>query len=70
MTVIVVFDSLGYCRIGNPIIARNPISRIKRLTTSASTGRRIKMSVNDMGRPRRGVSATSDALAAAAPASR
>src|SRR6516162_2992753 len=46
--VIVVFDSFGNCRIGSPIIARSPISRINRLTTSASTGRRIKMSVNDM----------------------
>jgi len=46
--VIVVFDSLGNCRIGSPIIARSPISRINRLTTSASTGRRMKMSVNDM----------------------
>src|SRR6516164_398797 len=49
VTVIVVFDSLGYCLIGSPSIARSPISRIRRLTTSASTGRRMKMSVNDTG---------------------
>src|SRR5262249_15438223 len=45
--VIVVFDSLGYCRIGNSSIDRSPINRISRLTTSASTGRRIKISVKD-----------------------
>src|ERR1700751_3679232 len=47
VTVIVVFDSLGYWRICRPVIALRPISRISRLTTSASTGRRMKMSVKD-----------------------
>ena len=51
MTVIVVFDNFGYCRIGRPIIAVRPISRISRLTTSASTGRRMKMSVKDITQP-------------------
>src|SRR6266850_5669735 len=48
VTVIVVLDSLGYWRICSPVIAFRPISRISRLTTSASTGRRMKMSVKDM----------------------
>ena len=51
MTVIVVFDSFGYWRICRPVIAFSPISRISRLTTSASTGRRMKMSVKDMSKP-------------------
>ena len=56
MTVIVVFDSFGYWRICRPVIALRPISRISRLTTSASTGRRMKMSVKDMSQFRVSVS--------------
>ena len=48
MTVIVVFDIFGNCRIGNPNIALSPTSRIRRLTTSAKTGRLMKMSVKRM----------------------
>src|ERR1700761_989584 len=40
-----VFDSFGYCRIGRLVAARKPIRRISRLTTSASTGRLMKISV-------------------------
>src|SRR5215210_4736578 len=40
-----VFDSFGYCRIGRLVAARKPISRISRLTTTASTGRLMKISV-------------------------
>src|SRR5262249_10668243 len=40
-----VFDSFGYWRTGKPISDRSPISRMRRLTTSAKTGRRTKMSV-------------------------
>ena len=32
VTLMTVFDSLGYCRIGSTIAARRPISRISRLT--------------------------------------
>src|SRR3954470_17751259 len=45
VTVITVFDSLGYCRIGRLVAALKPISRISRLTTTDSTGRLMKMSV-------------------------
>jgi len=38
----------GYCRIGSEAIAFRPSTRIIRLTTIASTGRRMKISVNDM----------------------
>ena len=47
----VVFDSSGYCRTCRLKAALRPMSRMSRLTTEASTGRRMKMSVNDMGRP-------------------
>src|SRR5579863_3615838 len=40
-----VFDSLGYCRIGNTVAARSPIRRISRLTTTDNTGRLMKISV-------------------------
>src|SRR6185436_14516962 len=40
-----VFDSFGYCRIGNTLAARKPIRRISRLTTTARTGRLMKISV-------------------------
>src|SRR5205814_3657734 len=46
VTVIDVLKSRGYCRIWRPSIAFSPISRMSRLTTSASTGRLIKISVN------------------------
>ena len=45
MTFTTVFDSFGYCRIGNTVAALKPISRISRLTTTDSTGRLMKMSV-------------------------
>src|ERR1700709_1305662 len=45
VTVITVLDSFGYCRIGRLVAALKPISRISRLTTSASTGRLMKISV-------------------------
>src|SRR3954471_14898995 len=45
VTLTTVFDSFGYCRIGRTVAARKPIRRISRLTTSASTGRLMKMSV-------------------------
>src|SRR5438552_11858660 len=47
-TLTTVFYSFGYCRIGIVIAARNPISRISRLTTTDSTGRLMKISVNDI----------------------
>src|SRR6185312_12392192 len=40
-----VFDSFGYCRIGRLVAALNPIRRISRLTTTDSTGRLMKISV-------------------------
>src|SRR5690349_10938218 len=43
-----VFDSFGYCRIGSTIAARRPISSISRLTTTDSTGRLMKISVQDI----------------------
>src|SRR5258708_22572656 len=51
VTVITVLSSLGYCRIGSVVSARSPTSRMSRLTTSESTGRRIKMSVKDTKAP-------------------
>src|SRR5918996_3052068 len=45
----VVFDSSGYCRIGSLNPAWAPTSRIRRLTTVASTGRLMKISVKRMG---------------------
>src|SRR3954451_17371855 len=45
-----VFDSFGYCRIGRLVAALKPISRIKRLTTTLSTGRLMKMSVQAITR--------------------
>src|SRR3954465_10400338 len=44
-TLITVFDSFGYWRIGRLVAARKPISRISRLTTTESTGRLMKISV-------------------------
>src|SRR5215217_9036961 len=45
VTLTTVFDSFGYCRIGNTVAARRPISRISRLTTTDRTGRLMKISV-------------------------
>src|SRR4051812_2726827 len=45
VTLTTVFDSFGYCRIGRLVAARNPISRISRLTTTDRTGRLMKISV-------------------------
>src|SRR5258707_10505522 len=45
VTVITVFDSLGYCRIGRLVAALKPIRRISRLTTTDNTGRLMKISV-------------------------
>src|SRR5580704_130245 len=45
VTLTTVFDNFGYCRIGSVVAARKPISRIKRLTTTDSTGRLMKISV-------------------------
>src|SRR6202035_855127 len=45
VTLTTVFDSFGYCRIGSVVAARKPISRISRLTTTDSTGRLMKISV-------------------------
>src|SRR3954471_1980061 len=48
VTVITVLVSLGYCRIGRLVAALKPISRISSETTTASTGRLMKISVKDM----------------------
>src|SRR6476620_9250609 len=45
VTLTTVFDSFGYCRIGNTLAARKPIRRISRLTTTDRTGRLMKISV-------------------------
>src|SRR3954466_209063 len=45
VTLTTVFDSFGYCRIGNTLAARSPSSRISRLTTTDRTGRLMKISV-------------------------
>src|SRR4029077_11069166 len=45
VTFTTVFDSFGYCRIGNTVAARRPIRRISRLTTTDKTGRLMKISV-------------------------
>src|SRR5258708_30512905 len=45
VTLTTVFDSFGYCRIGNTVAARRPINRISRLTTTDRTGRLMKISV-------------------------
>src|ERR1700690_4370028 len=50
--VIVVLESSGYWRTGRLNAALKPMSRISRLTTELSTGRLMKMSVNDMRAPR------------------
>src|SRR3954467_6752724 len=49
VTWMTVFCSSGYCRTVRSKNARAPISRISRLTTIASTGRRMKRSVKRMG---------------------
>jgi len=46
--VSVVLSVSGYCRTGRSPRARAPSSRMSVLTTSASTGRRTKRSVNFM----------------------
>src|ERR1700724_2835206 len=48
VTLTTVFDSFGYCRIGRLVAARKPIRRISRLTTTDSTGRLMKISVQTM----------------------
>src|ERR1700722_3268509 len=48
VTVTTAFSVRGYCSTGKELTARNPSTRIIRLTTVASTGRRMKMSVNFM----------------------
>src|SRR5512135_1492365 len=45
-TVTTAFCVYGYCRTGSRPIERRPSTRITRLTTLASTGRSMKMSVN------------------------
>src|SRR5260370_38642577 len=45
VTLTTVFDSFGYCRIGNTVAARRPSNRISRLTTTDRTGRLMKISV-------------------------
>src|SRR5580700_1715766 len=50
VTLTTVFDSFGYCRIGSEVAARKPISRISRLTTTDSTGRLMKMSVQTIAK--------------------
>jgi hypothetical protein len=50
VTLTTVFDSFGYCRIGITVAARKPINRIKRLTTTDSTGRLMKISVRTIVR--------------------
>src|SRR3984957_2183916 len=45
-----VLSSLGYCRIGSVISERAPTRSMSRLTTSDSTGRRMKMSVKNIRR--------------------
>src|SRR5690349_4393523 len=49
VTMITVFSSSGYCRTVRSKKARAPSSRISRLTTVASTGRRMKISVKRIG---------------------
>ena len=49
VTVTTAFSVLGYCCTGSEPAARRPSTRIARLMTVASTGRRTKMSVNFMG---------------------
>src|SRR6478735_3737581 len=51
VTLTTVFDSFGYCRIGNTVAARRPISRISRLTTTDKTGRLMKISVMAIAAP-------------------
>src|SRR5438128_2597273 len=51
VTLTTVFDSFGYCRIGRLVAALKPIRRISRLTTTLSTGRLMKMSVQAMTLP-------------------
>src|SRR5580704_12509486 len=48
VTVTTAFSVRGYCKIGNEPTARNPSTRIIRLTTLASTGRRMNTSVKFM----------------------
>ena len=50
VTVTTAFSVRGYCSTGRALMARRPTTRISRLMTAASTGRRMKRSVNFMGR--------------------
>ncbi len=50
VTLTTVFDSFGYCRIGRLVAALKPIRRISRLTTTDSTGRLMKMSVQTIAK--------------------
>src|SRR5512138_1369369 len=52
VTVIAAFSLRGYCRTLRVRIACTPAMITIRLTTIAMTGRRMKRSVNFMGRPR------------------
>src|SRR3954470_15077427 len=53
VTVTAAFSLRGYCRTFSVRIAWMPAMRMRRLTTSARTGRRMKMSVNFMRSPGR-----------------
>jgi hypothetical protein len=46
VTVMTAFSVFGYSSTGSDMKARMPSTRISRLTTLASTGRRMKISVN------------------------
>src|SRR5581483_11200395 len=48
VTEITVFSSFGYCRIGKLKPETAPMSRMSKLTTTDSTGRRLKRSVKVM----------------------
>jgi hypothetical protein len=50
LTLTLALSSLGYCRTVRLRIACRPAITMTRLTTIASTGRRMKMSVNFMAR--------------------
>src|SRR6185369_1222758 len=49
VTVTIAFSVRGYCSTGSDSTARTPSTRIIRLITVASTGRRMKMSVKFIG---------------------
>ena len=49
VTVTTAFCVRGYCRTGSAVRDLRPSTRISRLTTVASTGRRTKISVKRIG---------------------